>query len=236
MQRKLKKDKIVMTISIGICCFILVMVMFMQFKVVNQTDITSIDTMTETELRSELIDWREKYEELSTQYSDLLVKINEYKEEYKTDEETSELLQKELLELQKQLGYTDVIGQGIVITIKEDGIEDDRINYEDLLFIVNALKGAGAEAISINDQRIVGTTDIVDIQSLYIKVNGKRILAPYTIKAIGNQSYLESALIGNGGYVDELKKYGFDIEIERNDKVTILKSTKDTTFRYIDTE
>ncbi|MBQ9658471.1 MAG: DUF881 domain-containing protein [Clostridia bacterium] len=233
--KKRKKEKIVISISIGLCCFILLSVMCMQFKVVNQTDVTSIDAMTETELRSELVSWREKYEELSAQYSELLVKINEYKEEYKTDEQVSQLLETELQELQKQLGYTDVTGPGIIITIDEEGV-DDRINYEDLLYTINALKSAGAEAISVNDQRIVGTTDIVDIDNLYIKVNGKRIVAPYTIKAIGNQAYLESALIGSGGYIDVLKKANFKIEIERDNKVSIQKSNKDTTLRYIETE
>ena len=61
---KVKKEKIVMSITIGLSAFVLVAIAFMQFKVVNQTDITSIETLTETELRSELIAWREKYEEL----------------------------------------------------------------------------------------------------------------------------------------------------------------------------
>ena len=58
----MNKEKIVLSISIGLSMFILVAVMFMQFKVVKQADITSIETMTESELRSELIAWREKYE------------------------------------------------------------------------------------------------------------------------------------------------------------------------------
>ena len=43
-----------MTIIIGIVCFILAFVMFMQFKVVNETDITSLTTKREGELREEL--------------------------------------------------------------------------------------------------------------------------------------------------------------------------------------
>ena len=39
---KLKKGKITVVITIAIACFALVTVMFMQFKVVNETDITSI--------------------------------------------------------------------------------------------------------------------------------------------------------------------------------------------------
>lgn len=232
----MKKEKIIMSITIGISCFVLVMVMFMQFKIVNETDITSIETMTESELRSELISWKEKYEQLSAQYSQTLVKTEEYKEEYKTDEETRDLLKKELQELKMLLGTTDVIGKGIIIVISEDGIKNDRINYEDLLYITNALKASGAEAISINDQRITQRTDIFDIRvdsNAYVKVNGKRVLAPYTIKAIGNQTYLESTLLGIGGYIDELQKYGFKITIERSDNVQINKYYSELKSNYI---
>lgn len=228
----MKKEKIVMAITIGISAFVLVAVMFMQFKVVEQTDITSIETMTETELRSELIAWREKYEELQLKYEETLIKINEYKEEYKSDEETERLLEKELEDLKMLLGETDVQGPGIIVTISEEEIEDDRITYEDLLYIVNELKSAGAEAISINGHRIINTTDIVELNS-YIRINSKNILAPYTIKAIGNQTYLESALLGVGGYADELKKWGFSIEIERSEAVQIEAYTNELSYKYM---
>ena len=51
-----------MTISIGCVALILTMLMFTQFKTVDETDIMAIETMRETELRSELANWKEKYE------------------------------------------------------------------------------------------------------------------------------------------------------------------------------
>lgn len=220
----MNKEKIIITITVGIACLVLVMTMFMQFKVVNETDITSIETMTESELRSELVEIREKYEQLAIQYSETLVKLKDYKDEYKTDEEKRDLLEKEKYQLKTQLGTVQLEGKGIIITIREDNVENDRITYEDLLIIINALKGAGAEAISINEHRIITTSYIFDIgidDNTYTKVNGERILPPYTIKAIGNQTYLESALFGSGGYIDELKKYGFDVEIERYNNIVV---------------
>lgn len=228
----MKKEQIVMAITIGLSSFILVAIMFMQFKVVEQTDKTSIETMTETELRSELLAWREKYEELELKRQEVLTKIEEYKEEYKSDEETERLLEKELADLHMLLGETDVAGQGIIITINDENLEDERIYYEDLLYIVNGLKGAGAEAISINNHRVINRTDIVEVNS-YIRINSRNISSPYTIKAIGNQTYLESALLGVGGYVDELKKWGFDVQIERNDKVEIEAYTNELSYKYM---
>ena len=68
----------------------------------------------------------------------------------------------------------------------------------------------------------------------FIKVNGQRILPPYVIKAIGNPTYLESELVGSGGYVDVLRKLGHDITIEPSDKVLINKIKEDITTKYIE--
>ena len=54
----MKKGKIAMTITIGIACFALITVMTMQFKVVNETDITEIENMQESELKTELASWK----------------------------------------------------------------------------------------------------------------------------------------------------------------------------------
>lgn len=235
MKKKLKKGKITMIITIAIACFALALVMTMQFKIVNETDITSIENMREAELRSELANWKSKYEETNAQYEETIKKINEYKQTSQSNEETEALVDSELEQVNMLLGKTDVEGEGIEVTLREK--EDDeiaRINADDLLLIVNALKQAGAEAISINDERIVNMSDIVDINGTFIKVNGKRILAPYIIKAIGNQSYLESALIGNGGHVDDMRKLGQDVSITKSNKVTILKYNDEINTKYIE--
>lgn len=236
LKKQRKKGKVVVTITIGFACFILFMAMYMQFKVVKQTDITGIETMKETELRAELADWKSKYEELSTQNEETYNKIQQYQEETQTDSQTQELMQDELSELNKLLGITNVSGQGIEITITEEESAETGVEALDLTMIVNALRSAGAEAISINDQRIIAMSDIVDIINLnasFIKVNGQKIESPFVIKAIGNQSYLESALIGSSGKVDELNSLGHKATIERKDNVEIQKYYKDITTKYI---
>ena len=142
----------------------------------------------------------------------------------------------ELEQISMSLGKTDVEGQGIIITINETNNEEvEDITADDLLVIVNALKLAGAEAISINDQRIINMSDIVYIDAAsVIRVNGERILAPYKIKAIGDSNYLESSLIGNGGAVDEMKKKGQDVTIEKENRVTIYKYNGEITTKYME--
>ncbi len=235
MKANIKKGKITMTITIAISCFALVLVMFMQFKIVNQTDITAIENMRETELRTELANWKAKYEETQTKYQETVAKIEEYKQTKQSNEQTEKLVNSELEQLNMTLGKTDVEGEGIEIVLRENAEEEiSKINADDLLVIINELKLAGSEAISINEERIINMSDIVTINNTFIKVNGQRILAPYVIKAIGNQTYLESALLGNGGYVDELKKLGHDISIEKTNKVKIPKYKDEIKIKYIE--
>ena len=234
MKNNMKKGKITMVITIGIACFVLVLVMSMQFKIVNETDITSIENMREAELRTELANWKFKYEETNQKYEETVLKIEEYKTTSQSNEETEKLMEDELAQVNKSLGKTDVQGEGIEVTLREtDNEEIARINADDLLVIVNSLKMAGAEAISINEERIINMTDIVDINEAFIKINGKRILAPYIIKAIGNSSHLESALTGNGGHLDEMKKIGQDVSIQKLNKVKILKYDSEIKMKYI---
>lgn len=221
---KLEKNKITMYIAIVIVCLVLGLIMSAQFKVVEQIDVTSIETMRESELRTELASWKEKYQELNEKYITTLSKISEYKETSESYIETYQLLQKELSELNQLLGYTDVQGEGIVITIRDDEIDvTKQINSDDLVTIINALNFSGAEAISINDERIVNMSDVFLINKRYIAVNGRRVLSPYVIKAIGNSKYLESGLTGKGGYIDELLSLDFDVTLEKSDNIEIVK-------------
>ena len=230
----MKKGKITVTITIAIACFVLAMVMCMQFKIVKETDITSIETMREEELRSELANWKQMYKEAEEQYNEKVAKLSEYREKQQSTEESSKLVEKELAQTNMYLGKTDVEGQGIVITINDINSEDiNPISAEDLLIIVDYLKLAGAEAISINGERIINMSDIVYVGNSVIFVNQQRILAPYKIRAIGDSTKLESTLLGNGGYIEELKNIGFDINIERENKVTIPKYSKEIIYKYM---
>ena len=234
MKKNIKKGKITMTITMVIACFALALVMSMQFKIASETDITSIENMREAELRTELANWKSKYEEVEKKYEETSSKIDEYKQNKESNEDTEKLVDDELQQVNMQLGKVDVQGEGIEVTLREtDNEEISRITADDLILIVYALKVSGAEAISINDERIINMSDMVDINQSFIKINGQRIVAPYIIKAIGNQSYLESSLISNGGPVDEMKKIGQDVSITKSNKVIVPKYNKEIKIKYM---
>ena len=200
------KGKLTMTITIGIMCTVLLYVMLVQFKTVEETDITEIENMREAELRTEVANWKTKYEDVSKKYEETTKTIREYEDKITNNQEASELLQEELERANMLLGKTDVQGEGIVITLSDN--RERKIEIYDILQLINELKLAGAEAISINDERIIATTDIKEVNSMYIVVDGKRITSPYVVKAIGNQTYLESGLTTKDyGYIDAVRRW-----------------------------
>ena len=202
-----------MIISIGAIALILTMVLFIQFKTVKETDITAIETMREAELRTELASWKAKYDEIAIKLQDTEDKISNYRNDIENNEKNSELLEQELIETEKYLGYTELKGEGIIV--KLDDTDYKQVESSDILSLVNELRLAGAEAISINEERVVSTTEIVNVDTRFIIVNGKRIVAPYEIKAIGDKKYLES--------VDEIKAKEITINYTIEDNVVIPK-------------
>ena len=196
-----RKGKVTLTITIGIACLALSIVMFMQFRLVNETDITSIENMREEELRTELANWKERYEEANSQYEEKAKKLEEYKQKEESDAETAELVNQELNNVNLLLGKTDVEGEGVIITLKdgeENSEETPMATPDNLNLLINELKLAGAEAISINDERIINMSDITVVNDTLILINQQRVMSPYIIKAIGDQTYLESTLVGKG--------------------------------------
>ena len=226
------KEKKVMIVTISIMAFILVCVMFMQFKVVNQTDIAQIETMRKDELEEAITQWKDKYEEAYQKFLDTNDKINEYNEKMQSNAETKELVEKELVEAKTNFGLTDVIGSGVIVTLTDNN--EMSYDADNLLELINELRNAGAEAISINGERIVNTSDIVQISSTIIKINSKNISSPFVIKAIGDKTYLKSALTIKNGYYDVKTKNGYEIKVVEENEIEIHKYSKTVNLKYIE--
>lgn len=227
----MKKGKVTMTITIGLMCLLLSTVIFVQFKTINQTDITSLENMREDELRTEISNFKQKLTETKAQLEETNSKIKEYEEAINTDKQASEVLAKELEQQNNILGKNAVTGNGVVITLTDTRAQ--KITPEDLRELLNGLKTAGAEAISINGQRIVYDSYIVDLGGTFISVNGERLVSPYTVKAIGNTTYLESELSKKQyGYIDTKLEEGKDVVLERQEKILIDAYTGNLNMEY----
>lgn len=153
-------------------------------------------------------------------------KLYEYKENIKNDTDLIEMLKRDILNAKIKAGLTDLRGEGILIRMN-DNPEDtgNNINFDivhdvDLSVIVNDLINAGAEAISINGRRVVGSSEIVCVGPL-IKVNGEGVAAPFVIKAIGNKENLAAAINAPNTYGYKIKNY-YGIEVSTLESEYIL--------------
>lgn len=120
------------------------------------------------------------------------------------------------------LGTTDVHGEGIIININ-DG--NDLIHQEDIVILLDELKNAGAEAISVNEQRIVSNTYVYCDGSV-ILIDGVKIGNPFVIKAIGDSQTIYGAITRNKGYVATLTKDGIQVDVQKSENVEISKTNK----------
>ncbi|MBR1540124.1 MAG: DUF881 domain-containing protein [Clostridia bacterium] len=233
---KIKKASKSLIISIAITSFVLGLTMVIQFKTVTETDIAGIEMMREAELRTELASWKSKYEDAKLKIEEDDQKIEEYSKEIEENNNISELLAREVNEAETIAGYTDVTGPGIIVTLEDT--DKMQITAEDIMSLINELKLAGAEAISINDQRIVSLTDISNVNYKFIMINTTksggiaRVESPYVIKAIGNQKYLESSISIKYGFLDSMESAGKVASYVLDNNITILKYDGTLEYKY----
>ena len=169
------------------------------------------------------------------QYNSNQNTINEYETAINENKETTELLDEEINQAKSLLGLTDVKGSGVIVTLTDT--EDALYTYiaDDLIMLLNELKYAGAEAISINDNRIINLADIVTLNDgLIILYGDVRLTSPYVVKAIGDPTYLMSTLsIKNSGYIDQMKANGMEIDVKQDNNIEIGAYTGDLDIKYL---
>lgn len=196
-----------------------------------------------TEKKVELL--RQELDKVDAEKRDLYDSISILKDEFKELEELYEKNQQNFDELNKELknykvlsGGFEVSGPGIVININEPSIEGEyyegsgiEYNYYNILSIVSYLNSAGAEAISINDQRFTSYTEIVPVND-HLNINGKYVVAPIEIKVIGDKRTLDSAINFPGGVLEQMKYMGFEIEVIESDDIKINGLDKEKEFKY----
>jgi uncharacterized protein YlxW (UPF0749 family) len=149
-----------------------------------------------------------------------------------TPEQVEQANPTEYQKLLKISGLTPVNGPGIVISLDNpaDPMQPEKgrtatavqnnLQSEDLLRLVNDLKAAGATAISINGQRIVTTTEIVN-SGASIVVNQTRIAPPIQIRAVGSSDVLRASLSIRGGILEYLAFFGIKAQIQDKPNVKV---------------
>ena len=180
-------NKKAIALVLGIMCFALTTGICIQIKTVKSTNSAVSQSYTENNLRAEVLKYKEKYDNLLKETEKVDAQLQEQIESATKNNSELEEAKNQIVEGNKILGLTEVKGPGVIINVADSELDSSLsadpsrllVHDKDILCIVNELKNAGAEAISINGERIINTSDIVYVNNSIIYVNQQRILAPY---------------------------------------------------------
>lgn len=115
------------------------------------------------------------------------------------------------------LGTLPATGPGVKVTITDP---DRKLTAEDLLDVVEELRGAGAEAIQFGPVRVSTSTSFTTSGGA-IAIDGNVLTGPYTVFAIGDSKTLDTALNIPGGVAAATRAAGGDLVVDERDVVTI---------------
>ncbi|MEF9952667.1 MAG: DUF881 domain-containing protein [Clostridium sp.] len=228
-------------LSLGLVCLVLGIMLSFQFRMTNGGGTSLSSGRTGDNVTKEIEELNKQKKELSAKVEDYQKKVDEYEKSAAGSNSAAGKMKDELDNLRVLAGHTDVEGEGVVITISPVVDVTTKISTaivdSDILDTVNELLSAGAEAISINDERYVGNTQIRAAGNM-IKVNSSKFdsQVPIVIKAIGNPKVLEGAFKIPSSVSDKIVKLSVcDFKIEIQPNVKILKVSNKVEYKYIKT-
>jgi uncharacterized protein YlxW (UPF0749 family) len=108
-------------------------------------------------------------------------------------------------------------GPGIELTVID---ESGAVQARTLLDAVQELRDAGAEAMQINDVRVVADTALTDTGG-GISVGGRPVNAPYGFRVIGDPATMATALEIRGGVLEQLREQGARGSVRQRTSVTV---------------
>ena len=213
-------------LSIILVCFILGFMLALQFHSTQISLKASPQYQRTEELSQRLLQTEKERDALKKQLMD------------GTDAKSNSLSASAAIEA----GTSAVEGPGVIVTVADSSkkaVAGENGNLyivhdEDMLRIINELRAAGAEAISINGQRIVATTEI-RCAGPTISVNNVRSAPPFEVRAIGDSETLENALKMRGGVIETLGVWGIKIDVDKKTSMIIPAYNRTDDFKYVQT-
>ncbi len=207
-------------ISLTAVCLILGVTIALQFKSVKVNQVLAqYEKKNYSEIIDELLLEKSNNDKLKVRLQELQKDVDAFKSGENSDKKYIEDLEKAVLNARMMAGLETVKGSGIVLYMEAQGeriIEDRHIEE-----IINELKATDVQAICVNDERIVAMSEIRKAGD-YIMINGRQLVPPYTIKAIGDGERIERSLNLLGGVLGTYQKfYEFKVELKKEENIVV---------------
>ena len=161
---------------------------------------TDLRPARNTDLVSLVNDQSRRNADLTRQVTDLRTQVDAL-----TDAENAGAgsdLPQQLQGQEAAVGLTAVHGPAVSVTLDDapssvaaNGIDADLlvVHQQDIQAVVNALWSGGAEAMTIQGQRVISTTGIKCVGNTVV-LHGVPYAPPYVVRALGDPARLEAAL------------------------------------------
>ncbi len=227
----MKKESI---ISVALICVILGFMLAVQFKT-TAANPENLSIARAQDLTEQLQRTTKERDALADEVALLREKLAQNGKR----DQAIEALTEELRRANILAGLVPVEGPGIIVTLTDssqplqptDNPNLYLVHDEDLLRLVNELRAGGAEAIAVNDQRLVSNSEI-RCAGPTILVNTTKIAPPFVIKAIGDPQLLESSIRMKGGWLETLETWGIKSQVKVVDKIEIPAYKGSLSFKY----
>lgn len=209
--------------SLFILCAILGALIGLSFKTQNTIRQTRVPAANYPALVQEYLTLKTNLEKNVTDQQRTIERLNDTLQQLESQSDSggkvARTLTKELNQANFLAGLTDVQGPGLIVTLTDSKMQiaggppsalaipgaPNLIHDTDINQTVNELKAAGAEAVSVNSQRLVGTSPI-RCAGPTVYVNNTPQTPPYTIRVIGDPGTLETAMNLPNGVADGLRR------------------------------
>lgn len=160
----------------------------------------------------------EAYEQSTSEVKKLQIEKTRLENALSKKGDDSKVLNDSLQEMKVFAGLTEVEGPGLVVTLSDSTkneagasapvapVPDAVIHDRDVLHVSNELFAAGAEAVSVNNHRVAGTSSIRCVGNT-ILINDVKIASPVVVRAVGDPDTLYGAMNMPGGVLSEIRIY-----------------------------
>lgn len=221
------------------------------FLIINSVNLNNINSKVQS---LNAMDYKKAIEERNQLYKDIedIKSQNiDYRHQIsKYDNNDPDKSQKLIEDMKNQLityselsGTSAVKGPGLIIKLEDDEIDKvwdtqseiarKMIHEDDMALVINDIRSAGAEAISINNHRILTNTNVSCYWAFIGFEDESRVFAPFYISVIGNPEEMKSILLSENSVLQKLKARNIKVEIVVKDEIVIPITKQNTEPKFM---
>jgi uncharacterized protein YlxW (UPF0749 family) len=212
----------------------------------NLKGIQSYSQLNATEYQNAVEERAALYRDIGSLQEDNIEKKNKIRNYVQTDTKNDKILddmKAQISDYKTFIGLNNVEGPGIILKINDgttnaleentDEINNKLLHDNDMALVLNELRVAGAEAISVNNHRIVPWSGVICNWAFLGFDDGSMEYAPFNIYAIGDPEKLKAALLEDGSHVKQLMFRKLYVNIQVVDKIIMPPTTANSNVKYI---